>query len=113
LGIAPTRPETGYGYIHFEEREHARSSAMRVKAFVEKPNAEAALRYLRSGDYLWNAGMFFMRPSALLGELERHMPETYARLGEIDAALGQDHAEAATAAAFERMEATSIDYGVM
>ena len=96
LGIAPTRPETGYGYIHFEEREHARSSAMRVKAFVEKPNAEAALRYLRSGDYLWNAGMFISQATVLLDTMERAEPDLVRAL----------QGDARLTAVLERMGAT-------
>ncbi len=70
FGIAPTRPETGYGYIKSVEDD----GLLRVSAFVEKPNLERAEEYLRSGDYYWNSGMFVFSAQRLIDEIELHQP---------------------------------------
>src|SRR5690606_29283898 len=76
LGITPTEPSTGYGYIKRGEQigTYGPHSAHRVAAFVEKPDAERARAYLDSGDYFWNAGMFIWRVDRILEELQRHRP---------------------------------------
>lgn len=112
LGITPSRPETGYGYIRRGEVLE-QGGAWRVDAFVEKPDRATALEYLASGGYDWNAGMFFFRPTALFGELARQLPDTHAAIGEIEAALGTGALDEVTRAAFARVDATSIDFGVM
>lgn len=114
IGIVPTRPETGYGYLQVGQRldEHAE----RVLQFVEKPDRDTAERYVASGDYLWNGGMFFVRASRLLGDLQAFMPETYAGLMEIQSALSSGGMRAAMDTAervYPRFPKVSIDYGVM
>src|SRR5690606_16166216 len=74
LGIQPTRPETGYGYLEVGAPLGA-SGAHRVAAFVEKPDLARAKRYLKSGRYLWNGGIFVFRADAILAALRTHMPE--------------------------------------
>ena len=75
IGIAPTRPETGYGYIRMGDRiRDSRSEAYEVAQFVEKPNRETAERYVDAG-YLWNSGLFVWKVSALLDEVRAHTPE--------------------------------------
>jgi mannose-1-phosphate guanylyltransferase len=71
IGIEPTRPETGYGYIH-------RGEGFQVRGFTEKPSIETAQRYVNSGEYLWNSGMFFWTLGAFLRELRLHAPEAAA-----------------------------------
>ena len=71
LGIVPTRPETGYGYI----RAEATGSASRVLGFVEKPDLPTAERYLREGSYLWNGGIFVLKASLWMAALERFRPD--------------------------------------
>jgi len=92
LGITPTNPETGYGYIRFGDFDEIESKAAensvvehpirprKVKAFVEKPDLAKALSYLREGRYLWNAGIFFFRPDAILAEFEKHQPAMFSKL---------------------------------
>jgi mannose-1-phosphate guanylyltransferase len=109
LGITPTRPDTGYGYIKLGD---AMPGARRVAKFVEKPDLPTAEGYLKSGEYLWNAGMFVFKASTMLAAFEKHMPELYAALKELEPALGTKRYEKALEKAFAKMPATSIDYGV-
>ncbi len=109
LGITPTRPETGYGYIKVGDALNG--TAHRVAAFVEKPNLSTAEDYLRSGQYLWNAGLFVFRADVMWQAFEAHMPEVHRAL------VAMRDAPKAKAAAvlkreFAKMPATSIDYGV-
>lgn len=110
LGIKPTRPETGYGYI--QAGQAFQGGARKVKAFVEKPNVETAQRYLKEGSYLWNAGIFVFRADVMLAAFKKHMPELFAALGPVQKALGTPKYQAVLAKAFARMPATSIDYGI-
>ncbi len=113
VGIVPSRPETGFGYLEvgepFADGVHA------VARFVEKPDAETARAYLEAGTYLWNGGMFFVTAGRLLAEIERYMPETAAGLDEIRQALHSGGAAAAAAAerVYPTLPKISIDYGVM
>ena len=105
LGIPPTRPETGYGYLRRgAERE---PGVHDVEAFVEKPDALTATRYVRDPAYSWNAGIFVFRADALLSALERHLPDVHRGLAEI----ARDPGSADSI--FARLPAISIDYGVM
>lgn len=114
LGISPTSPDTGYGYIQYDPEAHSDyMSAFRVRRFVEKPDAEKARQYLASGEYLWNSGMFIWKASSILREMEKHLPENYALLQEIGQATGQPDEEQTVKNAFSRMQSISIDYGVM
>ena len=117
MGIEPTRPETGYGYIHFDDGSETEASgeigAHPVEAFVEKPNREVAERYLRSGDYVWNSGMFCFKPSVLFEEIERQLPEMYEQIERIRAHWGGDDFATVVDEAFAEMAGISIDYGVM
>ena len=84
LGVKPTRPDTGYGYI--QPGEPVGSDApgfFRVRRFVEKPDAARAKRYLARGSYLWNAGIFVWKASSILEELATHAPDVFAALGPI------------------------------
>lgn len=110
LGIAPTRPETGYGYIRVGDV--LSGDAKKVAAFVEKPNLETAKGYLSSGDYLWNAGIFVFRVDVMLAAFAQHMPETVKPLAAIRAAWGTKKAAAVLAKEFKKLPSTSIDYGV-
>ena len=105
LGIRPTRAETGYGYLRRgAERE---PGVFAVEAFVEKPDAATAQRYLADARYSWNAGIFVFRADAFLDALRRHVPAVHEGLMRI----GSDAALAAEV--FPRLPSISIDYGVM
>ncbi len=110
LGIQPTRPETGYGYIHVGEKKP--SGAFAAAAFVEKPSAEKAREYLASGRYLWNAGIFVFRADVMREAFGRHMPELSAKLDELSSAVGTRKYARVLAKAFPAMPSISIDYGV-
>jgi mannose-1-phosphate guanylyltransferase len=111
LGIRPTRPETGYGYLR---RGAAREDgAYAVEAFVEKPDAATAARYLQDPAYSWNAGIFVFRADAMLEAIARHLPKVHEGLSRIGEALARGSAAAAAAEHFPRLPSISIDYGVM
>lgn len=101
LGIRPTRPETGYGYIDADGRD---GTAVAVRRFVEKPNAETAMAYLAAGTYYWNSGMFVWRAGALLGAVREHLPP----LGELARRPWREFQ-----GAFADAPSISVDYGVM
>ncbi|MSP61132.1 MAG: mannose-1-phosphate guanylyltransferase [Myxococcales bacterium] len=107
LGIHPTRPETGFGYIHCGPPSEQQPWARRVLRFVEKPDHATALGYLASGEYLWNAGMFFFSAARILDEIGRHMPD----LGRILDTIAADPAQVDSL--YPTAPRISIDYGVM
>jgi mannose-1-phosphate guanylyltransferase len=115
IGITPTRPDTGYGYIHLgaplgERKKH---TAHKVQRFVEKPDLDRARAYLTSGDYLWNAGIFVMRADVILREIATFLPKLHGVLEALRPTLGTRRYAAALAKHFPDAEPTSIDYGVM
>lgn len=113
IGITPTRPETGYGYIELGDALEA--GLHRVARFVEKPKLQVAEQYLRGGKHLWNSGMFFFRASAMLEAIARHLPDLSAGLERITRASGRgaEDERRETLAVFESLASISIDYGVM
>ncbi len=114
LGIPPSAPDTGYGYIQYDtDSQSPHLSAFRVKRFVEKPDLETARRYLASGEYLWNSGMFIWKVSAILREMKEHLPENDAILSEIEQATGTPEARDVLESCFPRLRSISIDYGIM
>ncbi len=116
LGLAPDRPETGYGYIQLDEHApHARhrDEAFRVRTFAEKPDRVTAERFIHSGDFLWNSGMFIWRADAILREIARQLPALDRALDDIAPHIGTDGYDAALRAAYAVTPEVSIDYGVM
>ena len=103
VGVPPTRPETGFGYI--EVGDTLRPGVLEVKRFVEKPNRETAEAYLAQGDFLWNAGMFVWRPQVLIDELAAHTPEL---AGQLPRLSGGD-----AAGFFAAVPILTIDHGLM
>jgi mannose-1-phosphate guanylyltransferase len=115
LGLRPTRPETGYGYI---ERggvfARARGvAAYDVRQFIEKPSLPVARKYITSGKHLWNAGMFVWRASTFLNALEGFLPTTHAALMEIAKTIGTRRYASALTRIYPRLENISVDYAVM
>ena len=115
LGIIPSRPETGYGYIQYLEQGAAGNGrkAYRVKTFAEKPNVETAKQFLASGDFLWNSGMFIWKASTILKLIEEFLPELHDGLMEIRLALDQPNYDEVVGRVYRSMKGISIDYGVM
>lgn len=118
IGVAPTRAETGYGYIEVEPREQgaaagAAETPLPVLRFREKPNEETARRYASSGHHYWNSGMFFWKVSTFLQALARHMPKLADAQRAMVQALGADAPGAALREAFLPLDDVSIDVGLM
>ena len=112
LGIAPTGPETGFGYIR--RGEPVAEGVYRVEAFVEKPDEATARGYLDEGGYSWNAGIFLFRARDLLEEAERHVPEMLAKArAAFDASKAEGAALHLDADLFAAVPADSIDYAIM
>jgi mannose-1-phosphate guanylyltransferase len=109
LGIRPTRPETGYGYILAGPERTA--DVYEADAFKEKPDLDTALQYLAHGGYLWNAGMFFMPAQLAVDELTKFEPELMAGLAQLDVEGGASSAQ--LDAVYPGLPSTSIDYAVM
>ena len=111
FGITPTRPDTGFGYI---EAEGGGQDVLKVRRFTEKPDVASAEAFVASGRYYWNSGMFVWKASAILGELEKHLPEVAAVLGEMREAWRQGTPwQQVISREFARMPDISIDYGVL
>ncbi len=115
LGITPTFPSTGYGYINRGERlgEQGGFPYFRVQRFTEKPDAETARRFVDKGTYAWNSGMFVWRASRILEEMEALMPDLHATLRRLQAALAGDDYDKVLANLWPKLEKETIDYGVM
>jgi len=115
LGITPTYPSTGYGYIQQGaalDGDH-KYPVYTVERFVEKPDQETAQKLLRSGDHSWNSGMFVWRADTILAEIERQMPELYKVVSKISAAWGTSQQDEVVEANWFNLKSQTIDYGVM
>ncbi len=115
LGVPPTRPDTGFGYIERGSRATTSGGlrAYTVRRFTEKPAASAARKYVDSGKYFWNAGMFFWRASTFLECLRTFLPRTAKLLQELKQSIGTRHYSHALARIYPRLENISVDYAVM
>ncbi len=138
IGVKPTHPETGYGYIQYDgpsapseddggrqgdDGEHqddggsgdadGAPAAHPVRTFAEKPDRATAERFIESGDFLWNSGMFIWRADTILGEMAEHLPQAHEAFASLRAAVGTDREDAAVVTAFQTSPSISIDYGVM
>ncbi|NUS72402.1 MAG: mannose-1-phosphate guanylyltransferase [Corynebacteriales bacterium] len=111
IGLTPTRPETGYGYIH--QAEPLPGSGFTVAEFKEKPSLAVAEQYVASGDYLWNASMFVWQVRSVLAELERQSPALYAGVQRIAQAWDTSERDAVLADVWPSLPRISIDYAVM
>ena len=112
IGIAPTQPETGYGYIQYDS-SRCFSGAFRVQQFCEKPDRERALQYLAQGNFLWNSGMFIWKASVILDAVKKHLPAMHDLLFPLKDIWGTPSITAAIAEAYGKVQPISIDYGVM
>lgn len=123
LGISPTGPETGYGYIQFDtekmlpvslnEDETCDEKVYKVKTFAEKPNLELAQAFIESGDFLWNSGMFIFRVDTMLEELKSSLPEINDSMNRLETKLMTNDFERTLEFEYSQMKGISIDYGVM
>ena len=111
IGVNPTYPSTAYGYIQYtKDGELKNNNAFHLKTFAEKPHLNLAKRFIKSGDFLWNSGIFIWRVDILLGLMKVHLPDLYNQLNKIKARFNNKEN-------FEDLWATiepeSIDYGLM
>ncbi len=115
IGIEPTYPATGYGYIQYQGDpiEIDGAQAYRVKTFAEKPNLATAKRFLASGDFLWNSGIFLWRVDTILHEIEELLSQLHDGLLEIEKAIGTPQEEEVVERVYAQIRSISIDYGVM
>lgn len=110
LGIQPTKPHTGYGYIQFETGNPAIKP---VKRFVEKPAYETAKEYINSGDYLWNAGIFIWKATRVLEDLKQYSRPIYDAFAPLETAISTADEARVIKKAFNDTPSESIDYAVM
>jgi len=111
FGIRPERADTGFGYIQVQEQT---GEVLPVKCFTEKPDAATADRFVQSGDYFWNSGMFVWKASAILAEIREHLPELYQVLASMREQWRQGEPwQQVVQREFARMPDVSIDYGVL
>ncbi len=110
LGIKPTRPDTGYGYIQFLEAEH---EVKPVKVFTEKPELEMAIQFLESGDFVWNAGIFVWNVKTIIQAFETYMSEMAGIFAEVKDDFYTEQEAEAMKKTYSLCKSESIDYGVM
>ncbi|HDP67247.1 MAG TPA: mannose-1-phosphate guanylyltransferase [Candidatus Marinimicrobia bacterium] len=114
FGISPTRPATGYGYIQVNTKEPAhKDNIFKVKTFAEKPNLATAQRFLASGEFLWNSGMFIWKAENILNAMKLFMPEMYESLQQIGMAIDSPKYQTVLKKQWATIHNNSIDYGVM
>ena len=113
VGVTPTRPETGYGYIEMGEQINGNIPSYKISRFTEKPNIEVAKDFLSKGTYLWNSGMFVFRADVVLREIEKYVPKMHKGLMNIYTHLGEDDEEDIIRLEYERIDGISIDFGIM
>ena len=114
LGIPPTRPDTGFGYIQSSTKPISTSPfpVFAVEAFKEKPQLALAEEYVASGNYRWNAGMFFWRVSTVLDALQKYLPKTSAEL-ESSPPIGTKNYQKKLRAIYPRLENIAVDYAIL
>jgi len=110
VGITPTYPETGYGYINFGEEN---GDAYKVERFVEKPDLPTAKKYLSSGKYLWNSGMFVWKISSIMANMKELMPAVAEGAERIAASFGTPDFEEVLVREFTAFPSESVDFGIM
>lgn len=115
VGVHPTRPETGYGYIHYSTilEDHDELPVWRVHHFSEKPSAREATALLAEGNVLWNANMFVWHVQTILDLYKQHLPTLYAELCEIEADLGTPAEQTTLTRVYPQMEKIAVDYGII
>ena len=115
LGIQPSSPSTGFGYIQQGEiiKEFRGFVVFKVSQFIEKPDLEKAQQMLKSGNFSWNSGMFVWKASQILSEIESQMPELYSQLMVIDESLSTFEYSTVLNRTWPLVEKNTIDYGVM
>lgn len=113
IGIKPSRPEIGYGYIQYDDVAKVESgdhTAYSVKNFTEKPDLETAKTFLKSGDYVWNSGMFIWKTSSILNAFKVHLPDIYSLMQTL---IQSEMSDEDIEAFYQACPSISVDYGIM
>ena len=114
IGIKPTYPATGYGYIQYDIRKKTEmKGGYKVKTFAEKPEKVTAEKFVNSGEFLWNGGMFVWKAEIILLEMKTFMPELHQSLYSIYDSLSTSQYETVLDREWERVQPESIDYGIL
>jgi len=115
MGVKPIYPETGYGYIQRGAliSEQDGKPIYRVKTFAEKPNLDTAKRFIKSGDFLWNSGMFIWSTELIMDQFEHYQPDIYEGLQKIVRAVDTPQMAKVLKKEYSKMKSVSIDYAVM
>ena len=109
VGLKPSRPETGYGYIQVSDS----NSISKVKCFTEKPNLELAQTFVQCGEFFWNSGIFIWKVSTIIEAFKKHLPEHHLLFKGIEKAIDAQNERSIVEIAFAESRAVSIDYGIM
>lgn len=110
IGLKPNRPETGYGYIQYLESD---GDIKKVKTFTEKPERELAKKFIESGDFVWNSGIFVWSVRAIISAIQKSLPEMADTFSDTVKALNTPNEYDAISSAYSQCNNISIDYGVM
>lgn len=115
LGIEPSRPDTGYGYIQInkDDEENGQSNIRKVKTFTEKPDLELAKFFVESGEFFWNSGIFIWSLQAIQAAFEMHLPDIFNAFNDSRSSFGTDKEIDAIAEIYPACTNISIDYGIM
>lgn len=113
IGIKPTFPSTGYGYINVSEKASVGTEVHDLLKFVEKPELKVAEEYVKAGTYLWNSGMFIWKASVILDAFKKYLPDMYEAMDKIFHKLRTADEAAAIAEVYPTLEKISVDYGIM
>jgi len=114
IGIKPTYPSTGYGYIQYESsRIQKIKDVYKVKTFAEKPQLEIAEKFLNSGNFLWNAGIFVWKANIILHEMKTFMSELHSTLDAISDSYGKPNYDTVLDREWKLIQSESIDYGIL
>ncbi len=114
IGIQPSRPDTGYGYIQFKEKvEDENFGINEVKTFTEKPNLEMAKFFLKSGEFLWNSGIFLWNSKAILEAFEKNLPDMFTLFQDGKNIYNTAEESEFIRKTYEKCTNISIDYGIM
>ncbi len=112
IGIQPSKPETGYGYIQIDE-DSGKNDIYKVLTFAEKPNYATAVNFIKSGDFFWNSGMFIWKIDSILYEMSQLMPDLFEALVQIKDQMNNPDFPNILAEIYGHLKSISIDYGIM
>ena len=115
LGIKPDRPETGYGYIQADRKKPVEGykNLLKVKTFTEKPDIDLARKFIQSGDFYWNSGIFIWNIKSILAAFEKYLPDMYSVFDEGKNLIGTRQEKSFIVRTYTECRSISIDYGIM